>query len=277
MKKLPVKTAGAIAFLLAPAVGFLFRFLSYWALGALYRAWNLTSATLPYAPMWAKSLVSVTDAISACFFLAGVWAVLGIFRKKHPGAKAKKLWLYPLAGALLSVFTVGLFLLTGSARMTESRTHYHIVQAITLLLMDCLAPAAYAWFLRRTPDQALGGRLPVFRFLLSALGQAGIFVLAEGFSPVSFVNALLLGVCLFVLSEKTKSVLPEIGIVSVFRLFTRFVFGYPDLGGAYPVSEGWLTGADQGVAHSLLLTFYLILAIAVYIARTKRAEGGRHV
>lgn len=271
------KARGAIALVLAPALGFLFRLFSYWALGALFKAWNLSEAALPYAPAWAQSLVSLTDAIADCFFLIGALLPLFALTREKKRTPVKRLWIYPAFGALLSVLTVGIFLLIGSARMPERRAFYHFTQALVLILMEALSIVVYAYFLRRAPMHALSGKLPLLRLILSALGQAGICVLAKGFSPVSAVNALFTGACLFILFEKTKSVLPESMLVFSFRLFTRFIFGYPDLGGAYPVSEAWLTGGNAGTADSLLLTFYLFLFIALYIFRTHRAKGVKNV
>ena len=51
------------------------------------------------------------------------------------------------------------------------------------------------------------------------------------------------------------------------RFTVRFLFGYPDLGGAYPVSEPLFTGDAGGLSHSLLLTVCLFSVSCALITR----------
>ncbi len=254
------------------------RILSLYILGALFKAWNLTEVTLPYAPLWAQRLTGLSGNIADVCFLVFFTLPLMLYAGDLRMRFQKKHFLFPLLGILLSVLTVGVFLLTGSARMPQIRTYPFFPAALLYAFSDLLSAAACAYLARRAPGKAFPKSVYV-RLILSVFLTAAFWMLSKAvFSPVLLLNACLSGVLLFLLSEKTKSVLPEILLIFAFRFFTRFVFGYPDVGGAYPVSEPLLTGAMNGVPHSVLLSFYLFILLLYYFFRTKNpGKGDSHV
>lgn len=257
------------------------RILCLHILGALFKAWNLTEVTLPYAPLWAQRLTMLSGDIADGCFLVFLLAPLMVYAGRGSGHKKKWLFLSPLAGACLSIVTVGAFLLFGSARMPNKRIFPFAGAFFLYAFMDFCAAAACAYVCRKTPFKMMPEKTHI-RLGLSVALQAVCMIAAKGsLSLVFVINACLTGLILFVLFEKNQSALNEILLVFVFRIFTRFVFGYPDLGGAYPVSEPLLTGAMTGATHSLLFTIYLMF-VCVLIASRRLCprpilKGDRHV
>lgn len=287
MKK--IKSETLLKLLIIPlsiALGFLFKITVFHLLSALFKAWNISQATYAYAPGWAQSLLSLSDVVIELGFLFGLCLPVSLFAGKYlaPG-RMRRLLYYPALGVLLSVLTVGVFLLVKSARMPESRVYFTPVVFAIFLFYDLFSSASGALLLRAAPERMLSGRLSLLKSGVSVYGQAALcLLLVSPLSPAFVLNALLSGVVLFLLFQKTGSVFPEIALTFSCRFFTRFVFGYPDLGGAYPVSESWLTGAQEGIMHSALLTFYLALIVIIHLVITDRsqkaravAKGDRHV
>lgn len=260
-------------------LAFAARLLTLHILGMLFKAWNLTGDTLPFAPVWAQRLAAMSGAVSDLHFL--VFLVLPLFLYAKRARFQKKHLLYAVFGMLLSALTVGTLLLTGSARMGKIRLFPYAGDAALSFLTDCFSVAACAYIARKTPEKIFP-KHAFIRLMLSVGLQAAYWILSKhSLSPVLIVNACLSGLILHALHEETNSVLPEILFLSAFRFLTRFAFGYPDLGGAYPVSEPALTGAAGGLSHSVLITVFLSAA-AVYIwVRRFRArslpKGENHV
>lgn len=259
-------------------LGFGARILSLHILGALFKAWNLTEVTLPYAPVWAQRLTGLSGNIADVCFLIFFTLPLILYAEKAHVRFQKKHFIFPLSGILLSVLTVGAFLLTGSARMPKSRTFPVFSLSLLYAFTDFLSVTACAFLARKVPAKMFEKSVSA-RLMLSVLFTAAFWTLSKNsFSPVLILNACLAGILLFRLFEREKHVLPEILLLFTFRLFTRFVFGFPDAGGAYPVSEPLLTGAMKGVSHSVLLSLYLLILLLYHFLRAKNAwKGDRHV
>ncbi len=259
---------------LSVLLGFGARLLCLHALSALFKAWNLTETTFSYAPLYAQRLAelsgNIADVCFLVFFTLPLFVYAGSFRV-HFG---KRHFVFPAAGILLSVLTVGVFLLAGSARMPKIRVYPIFTAALLYALSDVLSVTACAYLARKTPSKMFPS-FRSFRFILSAVLTAVFWMAAKNsLSPILILNACISGVLLFILFEKTKSVLPEILFLFTFRLFTRFVFGFPDLGGAYPVSEPLLTGAMNGVSHSVLLSIYLFIVLMCHFFHAKKRRKG---
>lgn len=257
------------------------RILCLHVLGALFKAWNLTETTLPYAPLWAQRLTLISGEIADGCFLVFLLAPLVVYAGRASGGKRKTLFLYPLAGACLSILTVGAFLLFGSARMPKIRTFPFAGASFLYAFMDLCAVTACAYVCRSTPYKMFPRKTHLRLVVSVALQVVCMIVSRSSLSPVFIINACLSGLILFVLFERNGSVVNEILLLFSFRFFSRFVFGYPDLGGAYPVSEPLLTGAMSGVSHSLLLTLYLSVVCVLIAVRLFRQrpilKGDRHV
>lgn len=275
---------GLLALFVYPASLFLAfgaRILCLHIMGALFKAWNLTETTMPYAPLWAQRLTLLSGEIADGCFLVFLLALLMAYGGWGRRQSRKWLFISPLAGVCLSVITVGAFLIFGSARMPKIRTFPFAGAFFLYVIIDFCAAAACAYVCRKTPFKMFPKKT-YLRLVLSIILQAACMIAAAGsLSPVFVINACLAGCILFVLFEKSGSILNEILLIFAFRFFTRFVFGYPDLGGAYPVSEPLLTGAMSGVSHSLLFTVYLIIACVLIAAHRFRPrpilKGDKHV
>ncbi len=273
--KLHIKKGMLALFIYPFSIGLAFgaRILCLHILAALFKAWNLAEATMPYAPLWAQRLALLSGEIADGCFLVFLLAPLMAYAGRGSGHKKKWLFFSPFAGACLSMFTVGAFLLFGSVRMPEIRTFPFAGAFFLYAFMDLCAVAACAYVCRKTPFKIFPEKT-YLRLALSVILQAACMITAKGsLSPVLIVNACLGGCILFVLFEKSESALNEILFLFAFRFITRFVFGFPDLGGAYPVSEPLLTGAMGGVSHSVLLTLYLSAACAFIYLREFRARS----
>lgn len=259
---------------LAVILGFGARILCLHALSALFEAWNLTETTFAYAPRCAQRLAelsgNIADACFLLFFTLPLIAYAGNFRVRF----LKTYFVFPAVGILLSLLTVGIFLLTGSARMPKIRSFPFFSAALVYALTDLLSVTACAYLARKVPAKIFSDARTV-RFILSVIFTAVFWMLSKN-SPdsVFILNACLSGILLFILFEKTKGVLPEISLIFTFRLFTRFVFGFPDLGGAYPVSEPLLTGTVNGVSHSALLSICLLIVLSYHFFRAKNPRKG---
>ncbi|MBR3927909.1 MAG: hypothetical protein IKJ65_02770 [Clostridia bacterium] len=254
---------------------FLARILCFHILGALFEAWNLTDLTISYAPLWAQRLASLSGDIADLSFLIFL-ALSSLLISKNMRVRFSIAHLiYPAIGIALSALTVGALLLIGSARMPKIRVFPFFGAFVVYVLTDFFAIAALACLARKLPGRIFS-KTPIARACLSVLIQAAFWAFSKNsLSAVLIANACLLGLLLSFLHEKTKSVLPEILIVCSFRFFTRFVFGFPDLGGAYPVSEPLLTGAAEGASNSLLLSAYLIAILVFIFCRFLLSRRGR--
>ncbi len=257
------------------------RILSLAILGALFKAWNLTDATFAYAPVWAQRIASMAGNIADVSFLVFLTLPLFVYCGKRSLRFQKSFLRYPLFGILLSFLTVGVFLLFKSVRMPKIRVFPFLGASVLFALTDLLSVSACAYLARQIPGKIIKNSASL-RLVLSILLQTIFWILSKSSVSVPLIiNAGLSGVLLFFLNQKTESMLPEIFLVFSFRFATRFLFGFPDLGGAYPVSEHWLTGAANGVSHSLLLSLYLfailiVILIGAFRARTKQ-KGESHV
>ena len=246
--------------------------------GALFEAWNLTESTLPYAPLWAQRRSALNGSISDLCFLIFFSLPLFLFSGKPSARFQKKDWLYPIFGILLSSLTLGVLLLAGSVRMPNVRTFPFFAAFVLFALTDLFRGIACALLSRKMPRKMFEKRKTIRMILSVLLGTAFGISLESSLSPVFLLNLCLSGVLLFILFEKTKSVLPEILLLFTFRFFTRFIFGFPDLGGAYPVSEPLLTGGSLGISHSLLLSVYLFgLNLINFFRMSKIKKGDSHV
>lgn len=257
------------SFLILPLsilLAFCARILSLHVLSTLFKAINLTEITLPYAPLWAQRLAAVSGSIADFLFLL-VLVIPMILYCGKAGKGQKKLYLYMASGLLFGAFLMSVLLLTGSVRMSKVRTFPFPGAFALYVLTDLFSASACAYLCRCVPGKTFG-KNPRIRLILSIALQAAYWMPAKSsLSPVLIINSCLLGFLLFLLYEKRGSVLPEILFVFSLRFTVRFLFGYPDLGGAYPVSEPLFTGDAGGLSHSLLLTVCLLSVSCALITR----------
>lgn len=254
------------------------RVLSLHLFALLFKVWNLTEATFAYAPVRIQRLAGLTGSISDLCFLIFFSIPLVLYTKNLRMRFRKKHLVFAASGVLLSILTVGVFLIAGSARMPKRIVLPGLSAFLTTALTDFFSVFALAHLARKAPRKMFEKNQPV-RLILSILLEAVFWVVSQkSLSPVFLLNACLSGFLLFILLNRTDSILPEILLLFSFRFFTRFIFGFPDLGGAYPVSEPLLTGGAGGVSHSVLLSFYLvILAVYAFFRMYKFRKGDSHV
>ena len=116
-----------------------------------------------------------------------------------------------------------------------------------------------------------GTRLRVGGLLLSALATVLLHGLGSGLSPLGYGNLFLLGLLLGYLYLRTGSVLTGAGISAGFRFMTYGVLGFygnaitpvSAMLEAYPVSREILTGGELGPENGLMMTVFLIAALAL--------------
>lgn len=226
----------------------------------LFDAWNVNEQTCALAPGWAQAIYWNAHSVTALSFLLPACIGLGISGKR--GAFSLRQLAAFAAGAAAAALFMGILLLSGSLRLSAARAGMRFYERF---LPELTAVCLFAFGALAFRKSAEGLKSRRIRLLISMLSQACI--LFFGFSPgiPAAVNGLLLGAVLFFAFDAQKSVLPEILFLAAFRLTESVVFSSPDKGGAYPVSEAWLTGGDSGLLASGLLALALI-AVLISIA-----------
>ncbi len=166
-----------------------------------------------------------------------------------------------LAGALVAGTEIGLFLLTGSARVSHAWTHASTGSVWLALWLDAelaLYPALWICSILPLFEPARFPRLRRCFPLVAAALEAGWLIYARGCTSWTFVlNALLLGGLMYALAGRARRWLPSAaGVFSFFA--TARLFG--ETAPVYPVSEPFLTGAEAGgLFGSPILTIFLLI------------------
>lgn len=178
----------------------------------------------------------------------------------------------PVLGALAAGAEIGLFLLTGSARVSHWRAGTSAGGVWLALWLDAglaLYPALWICGVLPLFEPA---RLPRFQRwfpLIGAALEAGWLMYVRGCTAWTFVlNALLLGGLLYAFAGRVRAWLPAAAGVFAFSAVAR-LFG--EAAPVYPVSEPFLTGAEAGgLFGSPVLTVFLLFWGLT--ALTKRAH-----
>lgn len=283
MKKYPIKTVSSFAIMpCGIAVFFLSRMGAYRLLTYLFSSWNVTYETYAYAPAWARTLADVSSAIPDMLACAvSILCTILIFRltkKKLPKAgRMKQTGISLCAGAGLAAALLGILLLTDSIRMPFARA-WRPAQTACTLLSEALLCAWAALLLRGTlPVKKIG----ILALALSAVLEMLLCAWLYGkFEPVLMLNAALFGVAAVHMLAWGEGFLPEAAFAFGFRAVERIIFGYPDLGGAYWVSETFLTGASDGLEAGAALSILTALALILKFVFKKylniNRTGGDH-
>ncbi len=166
----------------------------------------------------------------------------------------------PVLGALAAGAEIGLFLLTGSARVSHGRMGTSAGGVWLALWLDAglaLYPALWICGVLPLFEPARLPRLRRWFPLIGAALEAGWLMYARGCTAWTFVlNALLLGGLLYAFAGRARAWLPVAAGVFAFSAVAR-LFG--EAAPAYPVSEPFLTGAEAGgLFGSPVLTVFLL-------------------
>lgn len=189
-------------------------------------------------------------------------------------ARLRAGWTLPL-GALVAGTEIGLFLLTGSARIAHGRAGASTVGVWLALWLDAgLALYPALWICGILPLFA-PTRFPRLRRLFPLMGaalEAGWLIYARGCTAWTFVlNALLLGGLTYTLSERARGWLSAAAGVFAFFAAER-LFG--EAAPVYPVSEPFLTGAESGgLFGSPVLTVFLLFWGLIVSAKRARIRS----
>ncbi len=181
------------------------------------------------------------------------------------------LWALAL-GALAAGAEIGLFLLTGSARVSHGRAASAAGGVWLALWLD----AGLALY----PALWICGVLPLFEPsrlrrcfpLIGAALEAGWLICARGCTAWPFIlNALLLGGLLYAFAGRARAWLSAAAGVFAFFAAAR-LFG--EAAPVYPVSEPFLTGAEAGgLFGSPVLTIFLLLWGLAALMKRARSQG----
>ena len=180
--------------------------------------------------------------------------------ERRPSSWASVGWAL-LLGALAAGLEIGLFLLTGSARISHGWAGVSAGGVGLALWLDAgLALYPALWICGVLPHWE-PARFPRLRRGFPAIGaalEAGWLIYARGCTAWTFVlNALLLGGLMYALAGRTREWLPAAAGVFAFSAAAR-LFG--EAAPVYPVSEPFLTGAEAGgLFGSPVLTVLLLL------------------
>lgn len=231
-----------------------------WLLAQLLQALNVTGETAAYAPAWARALYEGANRLSLLSFFVSACVLLCIGTQKSAFSVQQLLAFF--AGAAVCALMLAALLLAGSMRFSESAVRRTLPETILTELNYGFCFAFTALLLRKHPGKCKSRTL---RLSISALGESAILFLGFSLSIAAAVNGLMLGILLFFVYERQKSIHSEILFLSAFRLTESVVFASPDLGGAYPVSENLLTGGNAGLFASGILMLLLAACIAAGI------------
>ena len=181
------------------------------------------------------------------------------------------LWALAL-GTLAAGAEIGLFLLTGSARVSHGRAASAAGGVWLALWLD----AGLALY----PALWICGVLPLFEPsrlrrcfpLIGAALEAGWLIYARGCTAWPFIlNALLLGGLLYAFAGRARAWLSAAAGVFAFFAAAR-LFG--EAAPVYPVSEPFLTGAEAGgLFGSPVLTIFLLLWGLSALMKRARSQG----
>lgn len=194
--------------------------------------------------------------------------------ERRPSSWASVGWAL-LLGALAAGLEIGLFLLTGSARISHSRAGAAAGGVGLALWLDAglaLYPALWICGVLPCLEPARFPRLRRVFPILGAALEAGWLIYARGCTAWTFVlNTLLLGGLMYALAGRTHDWLPSAAGVFAFSAAAR-LFGEAAL--VYPVSEPFLTGAEAGgLFGSPVLTVLLLLWGFIALRKRARPRG----
>ena len=166
----------------------------------------------------------------------------------------------PIFGALAAGAEIGLFLLTGSARVSHGRTGTSAGGVWLALWLDAglaLYPALWICGVLPRFESVRAPRLRRWFPPIGAALEAGWLLYARGCTAWMFIlNALLLGGLLYAFAGRARAWLPAAAGVFAFSAAAR-LFG--EAAPVYPVSEPFLTGAEAGgLFGSPVLTVFLL-------------------
>lgn len=253
------------------------------AITAILNFFGVTSRNLTLQPVWLQVLsiqygswLSLFQQVMACLsaFLGFKWLL------KRPFLKSLQLRGHGLEGAvgLLTGLLIPVLMFCLFRAMDAVRLGWPVSSArftpYLLLYALCMAAVAFGEeaLLRGYLMNAFKGtRLRVGGLLLSALATVLLHGLGSGLSPLGYGNLFLLGLLLGYLYLRTGSVLPGAGISAGFRFMTYGVLGFygnaitpvSAMLEAYPVSREILTGGELGAENGLMMTVFLIAALAL--------------
>ena len=255
-------TKRILTFLIGLAVWLGTRALAFPAMARIFQIWNLNADTYAYAPAWARFVADRSGEIIDIFALAVAVVVL-IVLTRPKGAHVRVLSAALLAGAAAAALPLAILLFAGSARFPANYALYAPAAAV-ILVREALFCAFSALLIRQTVVGALADR-HIAACAVSAVLQAALFIFELGKIDVTLlINGLLIGAAFSDLFLKTRSPFPEAAFAFAFRAISRVAFGYPNLGGAYVVSEEWLAGFSVGSLEGAgLIT---VLAAFLYAA-----------
>lgn len=271
------------------------RVFALWGLAQCFSAWNLNAKTLAYAPVWAQNVAALSGEIADIFalFLAlatgfGLARALklypprsesdnlfllrcaGIFKGKNSAARTL---LFLALGAALSLVLIGLMLAFGSVRIPHA---FGILRVETpvFLLRDALLCACLA-LLSRVLISPVFRNEPAFAAASAALQTAFSALLLGKWNLTLFLTAGMFGLVFACLYRAQSTCVPEIAFAFAFRAAARRIFGFPNQGGVYPVSENWLTGAEAGglEGSGALLIVLAAALLSLLILRIRRRES----
>ena len=263
----------------ALAAAFSGRVGTYAVLAALFKAWNVNAVTYAYAPVWAQRMADLSGEIADCAALTvGLIALLFLRKwllRRDEKVSVQNALISCASGALLACALIGALFLIGSVRFPHIRAFNGSCALITLF-REGLFAMFIACILRGTLTRAADDlKLPrakiVCACVLSALGEVALFVIAFGTSVMAVVNAALIGVILYSVYKYSGSWISELMLTASFRMVSRVGFGYPDLGGAYPVSDMWLTGETAGGLEAGGVLLILMTALAAVLLLRRKA------
>jgi len=215
--------------------------------GALFGVWNLTTANLPYAPMWAQLLVSrhADYCYAAAYFasaLAGGLVSVRLNKSVVPSSM-KPMFFGGTAGiamgAVLTLVVLGL----DSMRL-ETEVSRISLSAGLLIVLGKLSGEVLT---KRLIFDSLNRRWAKY----AAACAAALVLTADWTNAFGVINALLFAVAGCALYERgglRASAALQIG----WTLWTTTLFAWPDVRSdsvyrLYQVSEAWLTGGENAL------------------------------
>ena len=234
---------------------------------------NITAQTAALAPSWAAWMYVNAEGLKNLSFLLPAGILMNLSRKTAPPKATKLHLLFAPAGIISASILLSILLVSGSIRLTAVRVYYSPAAALGYAFQVVLEAAVVSGLLRKKTAALSSVRL---RYAISVLGQAALTLIARRCIVIThLLNAALLGWLTQRLFEKTKSTLPEILFLSMFRFTQAVLFGYPDLGGAYAVSEIWLTGAELGLGGAGITLIFLSALPAAQILYFHIRKAGK--
>ena len=256
------------------------------AFQALFRAWNLSAATLGRAPGWARALYAwhgslITLAVDAAVIglsvaLARRWALPWPEGRASRAAAAAA----ALTGAGAALLSAALFLATDSLRLEWPLAQPRLSPGLAALaLLSLLTAVAEEWFGKRVVyalAHAAWGPVP------AAIAATAVFFLANGGCAGNLwcaLNVLLMGLlCCRVF--RLRGFMAAAALRWGWSFTAVFLLGQGGGGRAvyrlYGVSEVWLTGGDAGFVYGAWLALLLaaaLLAPAVPGMRARLKRG----